>query len=137
MNDDHYRRLERLYHRAPCNRALSPAISISDGRAEVRIPIGQHMFHPLEAVHGAFYFKALDDAAFFAANSVVEDVFVMTASFNVQLLRPVTEGVLVAEGRLVKDGKQLLFADSVLRDLAGNELATGSGVFVRSRHALP
>jgi hypothetical protein len=31
----------------------------------------------------------------------------------------------------------LLFADSVLRDLAGNELATGSGVFVRSRHALP
>jgi acyl-coenzyme A thioesterase PaaI-like protein len=35
--------------------------------------------HSIHAVHGSVYFKALDDAAFFAVNSLVEDVFVLTA----------------------------------------------------------
>ncbi len=53
---------------------------------------------PPERSTASVYFKALDDAAFFAANSVVEDVFVLTTNFNIQLLRTVTEGTLIATG---------------------------------------
>lgn len=133
---EHYARLERLYHAAACNQSLAPEMRIDDGRARVRIAVTPDMLHTMNGVHGAFYFKALDDAAFFAANSVVTDVFVLTVSFTVQFLRPVSEGALIAEGRLVKTGS-LLFADSVLKDTDERQLARGAGVFARSRHSLP
>ena len=37
--------------------------------------------HAAGAVHGSYYFKVLDDACYFAANSLVSDVFVLTVSF--------------------------------------------------------
>jgi acyl-coenzyme A thioesterase PaaI-like protein len=65
------------------------------------IPVRPEFFHAAHAVHGSVYFKALDDAAFFAVNSLVTDVFVLTASYNLYLTRPVTEGALRAVGRVV------------------------------------
>jgi uncharacterized protein (TIGR00369 family) len=136
MTPDHFRLLERLYAQAPCNQHFEPVLEVAEGRAIVRVPITGALFHAMHAVHGSYYFKALDDAAFFAVNSVVTDVFVLTVSFSVQFLRPASSGTLVAEGRLVKKGT-LLFADAVLRDDAGRELALGTGVFARSAHAIP
>jgi uncharacterized protein (TIGR00369 family) len=136
MTAQHYRRLEHAYHTAPCHRTMQPELVIGEGRATVRLEIRPDMFHAMNAVHGAFYFKLLDDAAFFAANSVVTDTFVLTVSFNVQFLRPIASGMLIAEGRLRKNGN-LLFADSTLADAAGSELARGAGVFARGRHAIP
>jgi uncharacterized protein (TIGR00369 family) len=115
---------------------MQPELVIGEGRATVRLEIRPDMFHAMNAVHGAFYFKLLDDSAFFAANSVVTDTFVLTVSFNVQFLRPIASGMLIAEGRLRKNGN-LLFADSTLADAAGSELARGAGVFARGRHVIP
>ncbi len=42
------------------------------------------------AVHGAHYFLVWDNAAFFAANALVEDVFVLMISFTTGLTRPVS-----------------------------------------------
>jgi uncharacterized protein (TIGR00369 family) len=136
MTPNHFRLLERLYAEAPCNKHLGPVLEVGEGHAVVRIPVTEGLFHAMHAVHGSYYFKALDDAAFFAVNSVVTDVFVLTVSFSVQFLRPASSGTLVAEGRLVKTGT-LLFADAVLRDDAGRDLARGSGVFARSVHPIP
>src|SRR5688572_12355241 len=126
MSDPHFRLLERLYTAAPCNAALAPIMRIEHGRATVRFAIQPDMHHAMQGVHGAFYFKALDDAAFFAANSVVTDVFVLTVSFTVQFLRPIAEGEMIAEGVVVKAAKELLFAESVVRDGAGRELGKGT-----------
>jgi len=136
VNPEHHRRLERMYLGAPCNVPLGLQIAISHERAEVRLPVHGDLFHAAHAVHGSYYFKLLDDAAFFAANSVVPDVFVLTVSFQVQLLRPVTAGTMVSEGRVVRAGRELIFAESTVRDDAGRELGRGSGVFSRSRIAL-
>ena len=135
MSTDHYTRLEHAYRAAPCNESIRPTMTISQGSAVVRFDIRPEMFHAMRAVHGAFYFKALDDAAFFAANSVVTDVFVLTVSFTVQFLRPIADGVLIAEGRLVKEGT-LLFAESVLTNADGRQLARGTGVFARGRQEI-
>ena len=82
------------------------------------------------------YFKCLDDAAFFAANSVVLDVFVLTVTFNIVLLRPVTAGRIVATGRLVNTSRNLQVAEAELRDERQKLVATGSGTFMRSTIAL-
>jgi uncharacterized protein (TIGR00369 family) len=129
----HHRRLERLYAAAPVTKWFGAAISISDAQATVRIPVRPEFHHAAAAVHGAVYFRALDDAAFFAANSRVVDVFVLTVTFTVHFTAPVSEGELVAEGRVVHEAGRLLVAESELRDGQGRLLAKGSGTFTRSR----
>src|SRR5438094_2106303 len=130
---DHFRRLERMYHAAPINEYFAPRLHILEaGTAELRLMIRPDFHHAAKAAHGAVYFKALDDATFFAANSLVEDVFVLTVSFNIYLTRPVSEGEVIATGRVVSRSKRLYLAEGVLSDERGRELARGSGAFMPS-----
>ena len=76
MSKEHFQKLERMYLGAPINRYFAPRIEISEGQAIVTLPVRDDFHHAAFAVHGAVYFKVLDDAAFFAVNSVVDDVFV-------------------------------------------------------------
>jgi uncharacterized protein (TIGR00369 family) len=131
-NEEHYRKLERMYASAPVNEYYAPTMRISEGRAEVIIPVRPDLFHAAGAVHGFVYFKLLDDAAFFAVNSLVEDVFVLTASFNLYLTRPVSEGEMKATGRVVYASRRLFVAEAILVDSDGQEIARGSGTFMPS-----
>jgi uncharacterized protein (TIGR00369 family) len=135
-NEAHHRKLEHLYAVAPITGWYGASIRIADGQAEVRIPVRSEFYHSAAAVHGSVYFRALDDAAFFAANSRVTDVLVLTVSFTVHFTAPVCDGELLAVGRVVHEARRLVVAESALRDDAGRLLATGSGTFTRSRIAL-
>jgi uncharacterized protein (TIGR00369 family) len=134
--DEHYRRLERMYLGAPANEYFRPEIRISEGTAEVRIAVRTDFFHAASAVHGSVYFKLLDDATFFAASSLVEDVFVLTASFNIYFLRPVSSGVMTAKGRVVSRSSRLLIGEGIITDDDGKEVARGSGTFMPGRAKL-
>lgn len=131
--EEHYKKLEWMYvHEAPINKFYKPGISITEGRAEITIKSDTKYFHAANAVHGSVYFKMLDDAAFFAVNSLVDDVFVLTTSFNIYLLRPVVYGELKAEGRVVFNARKSFVAEAVLYDEKDREIARGSGNFVKS-----
>jgi uncharacterized protein (TIGR00369 family) len=131
--EEHYRRLERLYAAAPINRYYEPSLRVREANAELTISVKPDFFHAAGAVHGSVYFKALDDSAFFAANSLVFDVFVLTASFNVYFTRPISEGELRATGAVVHRSRNLIVADSVALDSKGRQVARGSGTFMRSQ----
>jgi len=133
MSDEHYRRLEHLYVNAPTNAYYRPVIRVGHGVAEIEIEIRHEFHHAADAVHGSVYFKMLDDAGFFAANSVVFDNFVLTSDFTIHLLRPVAEGMLLAKGKLVHEGARQLLAESQLFGPDGQLLAHGVGTFVRSK----
>ena len=135
-SDIHFRKLEHLYATAPVTRWYGASIRVSDGNAVVRIPVRPEFFHAADAVHGSVYFRALDDAAFFATNSRVPDVLVLTVSFNVYFTNPITDGELIASGRLVHEAGRLFVAESELRDEKGSLLGRGSGTFTRSKIAL-
>jgi uncharacterized protein (TIGR00369 family) len=131
--EEHFRRLERMYAAAPINRYYEPVLRIAEGTADLTIPVKPDFFHAAGAVHGSVYFKALDDSAFFAANSLVRDVFVLTVTFNVYFTRPISEGELRATGTVVHRSINLIVADSVVLDSKGRQIARGSGTFMRSR----
>jgi uncharacterized protein (TIGR00369 family) len=131
--DEHYRRLERMYLSAPANEYFRPEIGIDEGRAEVRLVVRPDFFHAASAVHGSVYFKLLDDATFFAASSLVDDVFVLTASFNIYFLRPISAGTMTANGTIVSRSSRLLIGEGVLVDGDGREIARGSGTFMPSK----
>ncbi|MDH3253832.1 MAG: PaaI family thioesterase [Acidobacteriota bacterium] len=134
MNDaeSHYRKLERLYLQAPVNQYYRPTIRIAEGEAEVGIDARPDLLHAGGAVHGSVYFKLLDDSCFFAVNSVVPDVFVLTASFSVYLTRPVTEGGMVGIGKVVHSGSRMFIAEGQVVDQSGRIVGRGSGSFMRS-----
>lgn len=136
--EDHFRKLERMYVSAPINTQIYTGITIavSPEKAELTLPIDAQYFHAANAVHGSVYFKLLDDAAFFAVNSIVTDVFVYTVSFNTQLLRPIKGGTIRAVGELQFKSNNLFIADAVLYDAKNRIVGRGTGSFMKSTIAL-
>ncbi len=127
-----------MYLSAPIHKDLYKGISIHVGneQAEIALLVEPKFFHAAHAIHGSVYFKMLDDAAFFAVNSIVPDVFVYTVSFNVQLLRPVSKGLIRARGKLKFRSNNLFIADAELWDENNVLVGRGSGNFMKSKMPL-
>jgi len=132
-NEEHYRALEKMYASAPCNVYYTPTMHISHGTAELVIPIREKFFHTAGATHGSVYFKALDDAAYFAVSSLVMDMVVLTVSFTIHILHPISQGEMRARGGVVFSSAHLYVAESTISDSRGREIARGSGNFIKSK----
>ena len=129
----HWRALEGLYQSAPINRKFASRLRIvEEARARIEFDVAPDCFHAAGAAHGTIYFKMLDDAAFYAANTLVTDRFLLTTSFSLQFLRPIREGQVIAEGRWISGRKRVFVAESRLLDGDGEEIGRGTGTFMRS-----
>jgi uncharacterized protein (TIGR00369 family) len=122
-----------MYATAPINEYFKPQLKIERGKAEIRIQVRDDFHHSAGAMHGVVYFKALDDATFFAANSLVEDYFVLTAHFELDFLRPVATGEIRALATVTGEDTRRITADGQLFDGDGNLVGRGTGTFARSR----
>lgn len=130
----HYRALESLYAAAPINGLFDSRLEIpASGQARIHFTIGERHFHAGGAAHGTSYFKMLDDAAFYAANSLVTDRFLLTTAFNLLFTRPLGSGPVIAEGRWVSGQRRVFVAEARLIDATGEEAARGTGTFMKSR----
>lgn len=130
----HFRALESLYAAAPINRLFDSRLVIPEsGIARIQFTLDSRYYHAGGAAHGTSYFKMLDDAAFYAANSLVTDRFLLTTAFNLLFTRPMTQGTVTAEGRWISGQRRVLIADARLIDASGEEVARGTGTFMRSR----
>ncbi len=130
----HFRALEALYAAAPVNRQFESRLEIvSDGVARIHFMVDERAYHAAGAAHGTIYFKMLDDAAFYACNTLATDRFLLTTAFNLFLTKPVTAGPLIAEGRWVSGRRRVFVGEARLIDAEGEECARGTGTFMRSR----
>lgn len=133
----HFRALEGLYARAPINQLFESRLEIARaGVARIHFVLDERHFHAAGAVHGTSYFKMLDDAAFYAANSLVTDRFLLTTAFNLLFTKPLKAGPVVAEGQWASGRRRVFVADARLIDASGDEVARGTGTFMRSQIAL-
>ena len=130
----HFRALESLYAAAPINRLFESRLDIPEpGIARISFDLDERHFHAAGAVHGTSYFKMLDDAAFYAANSLVTDRFLLTTAFNLLFTKPLKAGPVIAEGRWASGRRRVFVADARLIDADGEEAARGTGTFMRSQ----
>ena len=133
----HFRALEGLYAAAPINQLFDSRLEIpSGGVARIHFTVDARYHHAAGAAHGTAYFKMLDDAAFYAANSLVTDRFLLTTAFNLLFTKPLREGPVTAEGRWVSGQRRVFVAEARLIDASGEEAARGTGTFMRSHIAL-
>lgn len=136
MSEQHYQALANMYLAAPINEVYQPEIIIGKGEATIEIDVKASYFHAGGAVHGSVYFKMLDDAAFFAANSLEKSVFVLTTSFTTYLTRPISSGRIRAIGKVVNHNRTQFICEAIAYNDKGKEIARGSGIFVRSKMPL-
>ena len=133
----HFRSLEALYRSAPINRLYRSELKIvGPGRSEIAFEVDESSFHAANAAHGTIYFKMLDDAAFYAANSLISDRFLLTTAFNLHFTKPMRGGNAKAEGRWISGKRRVLVAEARIVDAEGEECARGTGTFLRSHIAL-
>lgn len=133
----HLRALEALYASAPINRLFDSRIALPEaGQSRIHFTVREDMFHAANAAHGTLYFKMLDDAAFYAANGLVSDRFLLTTAFNLHFTKPMKSGEAVAEGRWISGRRRVFVAEARIVDAGGEECARGTGTFLRSHIAL-
>ena len=133
----HLRALESLYNSAPINGLFRSRIVLPEaGRSEIRFDVSADTFHAAGAAHGTLYFKMLDDAAFYAANGLVSDRFLLTTAFNLHFTKPMRDGEARAEGRWISGKRRVFVAEARIVDSEGEECARGTGTFMRSHIAL-
>jgi uncharacterized protein (TIGR00369 family) len=130
----HFQKLEKMYLSAEINTRIfsGTEIKIEEGRSEISFKVTQDYHHALKGIHGAVYFKLLDDAAFFAVQSRIETHFILTSSFQINFLKSIRSGKITAIGHIKFESKNLFFGESKLYDEAGREVAFGTGSFVKS-----
>ena len=133
----HLRSLESLYDSAPINRLFESRLALATaGQSRIHFTVSTSAFHAAGAAHGTLYFKMLDDAAFYAANSLVTDRFLLTTAFNLHFTRPMREGAMIAEGKWISGKRRVFVAEARIIDGDGEEYARGTGTFLRSHIAL-
>ena len=129
----HFRALESLYRHAPINTLFESELEIVEpGFARIRFQVGPNFYHAAGAAHGTTYFKMMDDAAFYACNSMVSDRFLLTTAFNLLFTRPLREGPVVAEGRWSSGRRRVFVGEARLIDSDGELAGSGTGTFMRS-----
>ena len=134
--DAHLQALESLYRSAPINALFESTLTLEAGRSEIDFTVARASFHAAGAAHGTLYFKMLDDAAFYAANSLVSDRFLLTTAFNLHFTKPLELGRARAEGRWISGRRRVFVAEARIVDSSGEECARGTGTFLRSHIAL-
>lgn len=133
----HFRALERLYAAAPINLLFASRLTLpAAGASQIDFDVAPDSFHAAGAAHGTLYFKMLDDAAFYAANALVTDRFLLTTAFNLHFTKPLRHGAAIAEGRWISGRRRVFVAEARIIDSSGEECARGTGTFLRSHIAL-
>ena len=129
----HFRKLERMYYAAPINEIFPPTLNVAYGTASLSMAISPTFHHAGGASHGLVYFKMLDDCTYFAANSTVADVFLLTAKFELSFLKPIVDGTVRAVANVDSNDGKYIVASGELFDDDGACVGRGTGTFARSK----
>jgi uncharacterized protein (TIGR00369 family) len=101
-------------------------VAAEEGLARFRAVPGEHLYNPMNSVHGGFACTLLDSATGSAVMTTLDaHSAYTTVDLTVHLTRPITAatGAIVAEGRVVHRGSRVATADGRLTDGAGRLLA--------------
>lgn len=132
--ESHTQKLKAMYESAPVNQIhfKGTRILFETDHVEISCQTNPSHHHAGGSVHGAVAFKLLDDAAYFSCQMLEMQFFLLTASFQIHFVRPVTTTRITAIGRIRQKSKNLFVAEARLFDERKKELAFGTGSFMKS-----
>ena len=102
------------------------ALEVVDGRTRLRLVPGPSSVNQLGIAHGGLIATLLDVAMGSAARHAAGRA-VMTLDMHVAFLSP-GRGTLIAEGRVTRAGRSVIFCEADIRDEAGGLVAKSTGL---------
>jgi uncharacterized protein (TIGR00369 family) len=127
MNDDALRALAARAEAVPYHASLGIRVEeLAPDRVRLRLPYKDENSNPGKALHGGVYASAIDVAAVLAARSGIADdggLEHRTLDLAVVYLAAAIGCDILVEARVLRRGKELVYADVAVHDDAGKALA--------------
>jgi len=102
-------------------------ISAEKGHTKVEICIREEMTNPLGMLHGGVIASIHDEITGLTNACLGQMGSFVTTDLHTRFFRPAKNGeTIIAEGTIVRAGKSVVFAESMIFDQAGNLLSSGS-----------
>ena len=106
--------------------------SIDEGRARLSLEVQQRHLQLAGIMHGGAIATLIDTAVAFAIVGASElGARFTTIEMKVNYLSPVREGRVIAEARLIRDGRRIVVADCDVWDSEGKLAAKGLLTYMR------
>src|SRR6185436_6804958 len=106
--------------------------SVEPGRARLSLNVGPRHLHLAGIMHGGAIATLIDTAVAFAIVGASEpDARFTTIEMKVNYLSPVREGRVIADARLIRDGRRIVVAECDLFDSTGQLAAKGLLTYMR------
>jgi uncharacterized protein (TIGR00369 family) len=133
LNPAYVSHVNRLINNSPYFNLLSMRIiEVGIGFSLLEIDLAQKHLQPFGFVHGGVFASIIDAAAFWSIFHEIEDpnASATTVDLKLNYLAPAVEGKLVAQGRRIKLGKTLGYAEATVTDETGKLLAHGTSTLM-------
>jgi len=109
---------------------------VSEGRAVVELKAGPQHANPMGTLHGGVLCDIADAAMGLAyASTLAENESFTTLELKINFLKPVWNGQLVAEGRVIRSGRTIGLTDCDVRDEKGSLVAHATSTCMTLRGA--
>jgi len=106
-------------------------VSIEPDGARVELEVEPKHRQLLGTVHGGVIAMLIDTVTYWAAFLVLpEDTTLVNIDLKLNYLRPVSQGLLIAEGRCLKAGRTVSYAEAHVTDGAGRLVAHGTSTLM-------
>jgi uncharacterized protein (TIGR00369 family) len=132
VNDQYIEQLLDLVNGSPFPAHLPfrlVAIEPDAARVEMRIE-GKHL-QPLGTVHGGILATLIDTATYWAAFlALPADAGLVNIDLKLNYLRPVSEGMLITDGRCLRSGRTISYAEAHVKDGDGRLVAHGTSTLM-------
>jgi uncharacterized protein (TIGR00369 family) len=129
-DSEYFELLKAQFHEAPITQFIRQTMEVLE-RGSVRITLHADARHHHGAgyIHGGILGLVLDNAGFFASATETGGYWVVTTEFKVNLLESVPLEDVVATGRVLRKGRQLIHAQMEARDARGGLAAVALGSY--------
>ncbi len=98
-----------------------------DGKATLSLNTGRRFHNPMGTLHGGIMTDLADACMGIATfTTLADDETFSTLELKMNFLRPVFEGKIIAEARVLHRGKTIAMAECVIKNTEGKDVARGT-----------
>jgi uncharacterized protein (TIGR00369 family) len=131
-NNDYTKKLIEMVNTSLYPRHLRmQLVSISVDQSMVKLKTEQCHLQPFGIVHGGVLATLIDTATFWSVFlRLPEDAGLVNIDLKLNYLKSVSTGMMTAEGRCIRAGRSINYAEASVRDKKGNILAHGTSTLM-------
>ena len=131
-NDDYINKLIDMVNTSPYPKHLRmQLVSISVDQAVVKLNTEQCHLQPFGIVHGGVLATLIDTATFWSVFlRLPEDAGLVNIDLKLNYLKSISSGLMTVQGRCIRAGRTINYAEASVKDKEGNLIAHGTSTLM-------